>query len=229
MDAARIHAQPVSETPGRFRMTQQLSNLFHQIGVVWVLDLLIVLGIGSVAVTIARVLFLWQNRVPVTELQPKVLASLSQGQKVTEDLLSGYTGMEAQVVLAGVREMHRGAEAVAEIMAGKEAVEKQRYEKYLNFLSSVGANSPFIGLLGTVIGILGAFADLKEQVGQTGASRQAMIMGSISEALVATAIGLFVAIPAVVAYNQLRTVVKRTQANTDALSAILLAHLKTIK
>ena len=210
-------------------MTQQLSNLFHQIGVVWVLDLLIVLGIGSVAVTIARVLFLWQNRVPVTELQPNVLASLSQGQKVTEDLLSGYTGMEAQVVLAGVREMHRGAEAVAEIMAGKEAVEKQRYEKYLNFLSSVGANSPFIGLLGTVIGILGAFADLKEQVGQTGASRQAMIMGSISEALVATAIGLFVAIPAVVAYNQLRTVVKRTQANTDALSAILLAHLKTIK
>lgn len=210
-------------------MTQQLSSLFHEIGVVWVLDLLIVLGISSVAVTIARILFLWQNRVPVADLQPKVLASLQHGQKATEDLLSGYTGMEAQVVLAGVREMHRGAEAVAEIMAAKEAVEKQRYEKFLNFLSSVGANSPFIGLLGTVIGILGAFADLKEQVGQTGASRQAMIMGSISEALVATAIGLFVAIPAVVAYNQLRTIVKRTQANTDALSAILLAHLKTTK
>ena len=210
-------------------MTQQLSTLFHEIGVVWVLDLLIVLGITSVAVTIARVLFLWQNRVPVAELQPKVLASLQVGQKETEDLLSGYKGMEAQVVLAGVREMHRGPDAVAEIMAAKEAVEKQRYEQFLNFLSSVGANSPFIGLLGTVIGILGAFADLKEQVGQTGASRQAMIMGSISEALVATAIGLFVAIPAVVAYNQLRTVVKRTQANTDALSAILLAHLKTPK
>lgn len=210
-------------------MIQQISNLFHEIGVMWVLVLLIVLGISSVAVTIARMLFLWQNRVPVAELQPKVLASLAQGQKATEDLLSGYTGMEAQVVLAGVREMHRGAEAVAEIMAAKEAVEKQRYEKFLNFLSSVGANSPFIGLLGTVIGILGAFSDLKEQVGQTGASRQAMIMGSISEALVATAIGLFVAIPAVVAYNQFRTIVKRTQANTDALSAILLAHLKTTK
>lgn len=208
-------------------MTQQLATLFHQIGVVWVLDLLIVLGITSLAVTIARALFLWQNRVPVAELQPKVLASLAQGQKATEDLLSPYKGMEAQVVLAGVREMHRGAEAVAEIMAAKEAVEKQRYEQFLNFLSSVGANSPFIGLLGTVIGILGAFADLKAQVGQTGASRQAMIMGSISEALVATAIGLFVAIPAVVAYNQFRTMVKRTQANTEALSAMLLAHLKT--
>ncbi len=210
-------------------MTQQLSNLFHEIGVVWVLILLIVLGVSSVAVTIARMLFLWQNRVPVAELQPKVLAALEKGQQATEDVLSGYTGMEAQVVLAGVREMRRGPEAVAEIMAAKEAVEKQRYEKFLNFLSSVGANSPFIGLLGTVIGILGAFSDLKEQVGQTGASRQAMIMGSISEALVATAIGLFVAIPAVVAYNQFRTIVKRTQANTDALSAILLAHLKTTK
>jgi biopolymer transport protein ExbB len=210
-------------------MTQQLSNLFHEIGVVWVLDLLIVLGIASVAVTIARILFLWQNRVPVAELQPKLLASLSQGQKATEDLLVGYRGMEAQVVLAGVREMHRGPDAVAEIMAGKQAVEKQRYETFLNFLSSVGANSPFIGLLGTVIGILGAFADLKAQVGQTGASRQAMIMGSISEALVATAIGLFVAIPAVVAYNQFRTIVKKTQSNTDALASMLLAHLKTTK
>lgn len=210
-------------------MTQQLSNLFHEIGVVWVLDLLILLGIGSIAVTIARMLFLWQNRVPVADLQPKVLSALQQGPKAAEDLLSGYTGMEAQVVLAGVREMHRGPDAVAEIMAAKEAVEKQRYEKFLNFLSSVGANSPFIGLLGTVIGILGAFADLKEQVGQTGASRQAMIMGSISEALVATAVGLFVAIPAVIAYNQFRTIVKKTQANTDALSAILLAHLKTPK
>ncbi len=210
-------------------MTQQLSNLFHEIGVVWVLVLLLVLGVASVAVTIARMLFLWQNRVPVAELQPKVLASLTQGQKATEELLIGYKGMEAQVVLAGVREMQRGPEAVAEIMAGKQAVEKQRYETFLNFLSSVGANSPFIGLLGTVIGILGAFSDLKAQVGQTGASRQAMIMGSISEALVATAIGLFVAIPAVVAYNQFRTIVKKRQANTDALASILLAHLKTTK
>ena len=58
-------------------MIQQISNLFHEIGVMWVLVLLIVLGISSVAVTIARMLFLWQNRVPVAELQPKVLASLS--------------------------------------------------------------------------------------------------------------------------------------------------------
>ena len=208
-------------------MTQQLSNLFHEIGVVWVLDLLIVLGVSSVAAMIARVLFFRQNRVPVAQLQPRLLAALAEGPAAAEQLLNPYRGMEAQVVLAGVREMHRGAEAVAEIMNAKEAVEKQRYEQFLNFLSSVGANSPFIGLLGTVIGILGAFADLKEQVGQTGASRQAMIMGSISEALVATAIGLFVAIPAVVAYNQFRSVVKRTQANTDALAAMLLAHLKS--
>lgn len=208
-------------------MTQQLSNLFHEIGVVWVLDLLILLSVLSVAVVIERFLFLFQNRVPVGDLQPKLLDALQKGPEAAEQLLQNFKGMEAQVVLSGVREMRRGPDAVAEIMAAKTAVEKQRYERFLNFLSSVGANGPFIGLLGTVIGILGAFSDLKEQVGQTGASRQAMIMGSISEALVATAIGLFVAIPAVVAYNQFRTMVKRSQANTDALASILLAHLKT--
>lgn len=210
-------------------MTEQISNLFNQLGVTWVLDLLIVLSILSVAVAIERVLFLFQNAVPVADLQPKLLAALSQGPKAAEALLAPYKGMEAQVVLAGVREIHRGADAVTEVMNGKSAIEKQRYEKFLNFLSSVGANGPFIGLLGTVIGILGAFADLKMQVGQTGASRQAMIMGSISEALVATAVGLFVAIPAVVAYNQFRTIVKKRSNNTDALAAILLAHLKTTK
>ena len=210
-------------------MTEQISNLFNQLGVTWVLDLLIALSILSVAVAIERILFLFQNAVPVADLQPKLLDALAQGAKPAEALLAPYKGMEAQVVLAGVREMARGADAVTEVMNAKAAVEKQRYERFLNFLSSVGANGPFIGLLGTVIGILGAFADLKAQVGQTGASRQAMIMGSISEALVATAVGLFVAIPAVVAYNQFRTIVKKRSSNTDALAAILLAHLKTPK
>jgi biopolymer transport protein ExbB len=75
---------------------------------------------------------------------------------------------------------------------------------------------------------LGAFAALKQQVG-AGGSRQALIMGSISEALVATAVGLFVAIPSVVSYNTFRTRVKRATTDTEALSAIVLAHLHTIE
>ena len=209
-------------------MTNQLSLLLDQLGVEWILYLLLTLSVLSVAVMVERLLFLYKNRVPVAELQDKLMAALDRGDDSAEQLLRHYRGMEAQVVAAGVRELHRGPEAVAEVMAAKQAIEKQRYERFLNFLGSLGANAPFIGLLGTVIGIMGAFADLRAAVGQAATgSRSALIMGSISEALVATAVGLFVAIPAVIAYNQFRTQVKKTQANTDALAAILLAHMKT--
>ncbi|MBM4344847.1 MAG: MotA/TolQ/ExbB proton channel family protein [Deltaproteobacteria bacterium] len=207
-------------------MTERLALLFDQVGAEWVLWLLLALAVLSVAAMVERVLFLWQNRVPVAQLQPQLLQALERGGAEATALLAPYRGMEAVVVAAGVREMHRGPEAVAEVMAATTATEKQRYEKFLMFLSSLGANAPFVGLLGTVIGILGAFANLKQQVG-VGGSRQALIMGSISEALVATAVGLAVAIPAVVAYNQFRTQVKRATSNTEALAAILLAHLKT--
>lgn len=208
-------------------LTERLSVLFDQVGAEWVLWLLLALAVISIALAIERILFLWQNRVPVAELQTELLAALDRSQADALKVLSRYKGMEAVVAAAGVREMHRGAEAVAEVMAATMATEKKRYEKYLIFLSSLGANAPFIGLLGTVIGILGAFAALKQQVG-AGGSRQAMIMGSISEALVATAVGLFVAIPSVVAYNTFRTRVKRATIDTEALSAMVLAHLHTV-
>jgi len=209
-------------------MTERLALLFDQMGAEWVLWLLLVLAVASIAVTVERMLFLWQNRVPVAELQGKLLGALHAGPDSAVALLSPYRGMEAQVVLAGVREMARGPDAVAEVIAAATAIQRARYERFLMFLSSLGANAPFIGLLGTVIGILGAFANLKQQVG-VGGSRQALIMGSISEALVATAVGLAVAIPAVVAYNQFRTRTKHAVANTEALAATLLAHLKTPK
>lgn len=209
-------------------IVEQLAHILDQLGADWVLWLLIVLSILSVAVVIERLIFLARNRVPVAELQDKLSDALDQSPVEAAKLLGGYTGMEAAVVAAGVKHMHRGAAAVEEVMAGKEQVEKQRYERYLGYLGSLGANAPFVGLLGTVIGIMGAFADLQTSMtgGDGGPNRTEAIMGSISEALVATAVGLIVAIPAVVAYNQLRGKVKKVQANTSALATILLAHLK---
>jgi biopolymer transport protein ExbB/TolQ len=213
-------------------MTSQLSDLLDKLGVEWILYLLLVLSVLSVAVIVERLLFLWQNRVPVGQIHDGLLVALAKGPTATEDMLKPYKGMEARVLAAGVREMHRGADAVAEVMTASVARERQRYERFLSFLASLGSNAPFIGLLGTVIGIMGAFSDLRRQVdtAATGARpAEALIMGSISEALVATAVGLFVAIPAVIAYNQFRTQIKKHQANTEALSSLLLAHLKTGK
>lgn len=111
-------------------------------------------------------------------------------------------------------------------MASEEAAQEERYERYLGFLGSLAANAPFVGLLGTVIGIMGAFADLKLAVGLNANASQA-IMGSISEALVATAVGLLVAIPAVVAFNRLRGRVRQARSDTRILSGLVLAWCKS--
>ncbi|MCO4760265.1 MAG: MotA/TolQ/ExbB proton channel family protein [Myxococcales bacterium] len=210
-------------------MVEQLAHILNQLGAEWVLWTLIVLSVISVAIVIERILFMQRNRVPVAELQPRLLSALGEGKDAAEKVLAPHSGMEAQVALAGVREMDRGPAAVEELMAASMAVERLRYDKFLGFLGSLGANAPFIGLLGTVIGIMGAFADLQTTMGGEGgdANRTQAIMGSISEALVATAVGLFVAIPAVWAYNQFKGRIKHVQGNATALGAVVLAHVKT--
>jgi len=70
-------------------------------------------------------------------------------------------------------------------------------ERYLTFLATTGSTAPFIGLFGTVWGIMTAFRN----IGATGNANLATVAPGIAEALIATAVGLFAAIPAVVAYN----------------------------
>jgi biopolymer transport protein ExbB len=97
-------------------------------------------------------------------------------------------------------------------------------------LGTVGNNAPFLGLLGTVIGVIEAFEILgRPQAATTAAAASGLapqaIMGSIAEALIATAVGLFVAIPAVAAYNYFQRRIQGIGANTEALTNVLLAHL----
>ena len=94
-------------------------------------------------------------------------------------------------------------------MAAVKARLRLELERHLGILGTLGNNAPFIGLFGTVLGIIKAFADLAQQPGRRGA---AAVMAGISEALVATAVGLLVAIPAVVAFNIFQGRVRRTMA-----------------
>jgi biopolymer transport protein ExbB len=204
-------------------MIESLAHLMDQLGAAWVLYVLIGMSVASVALVVERWLFFRARRVPVAQLEGTLLDALDKGPDHVRTLLSPYRGMAAQVPLSVVAHLHRGPDAVEELLASREASEQQHYERFLSWLSSIGANAPFVGLLGTVIGILGAFGRLRQTVGQNpGAGNQA-IMGSISEALVATAVGLFVAIPAVMAYNYLRGQVKSAQADTRVLTGVLLA------
>ena len=99
--------------------------------------------------------------------------------------------------------------------------EEERLETHLVFLATVGSTSPYIGLFGTVWGIMNSFRNLAT-VEQASLS---IVAPGISEALIATAMGLFAAIPAVIAYNrysaQVEIIVNRFEAFTDEFSGIL--------
>jgi len=209
-------------------MIEQISNLLDQIGAGWVMVVLAAMSVLSLTVVVERLLFLRARRVPVEVLEGELIAALDRGVDQAIDLLKPYRGMAARVPLAALAHLHRGPAAIEELMAARESAEHKSYERFLGWLGSVGANAPFVGLLGTVIGIMGAFAKLELSAGVATASRNQLIMGSISESLVATALGLFVAIPAVVVYNLLRTKVKEAQADTRILAGVVLAWAKQV-
>jgi biopolymer transport protein TolQ len=88
-------------------------------------------------------------------------------------------------------------EGVVKRLAWIQTEEAHRLERGLSFLATTGSAAPFVGLFGTVVGIMNAFSD----IGVSGSASLAVVAPGIAEALVATAVGLFAAIPAVIAYN----------------------------
>ena len=125
----------------------------------------------------------------------------------------------ARVAAAGVAEWRRSLggkgmdregtrQRLAQVMDSAIAQEADRLSERLNFLATVGAVAPFVGLFGTVWGIMNSFF----QIGQQQNSSLAVVAPGISEALFATAIGLFAAIPAVIAYNRFSHRVNQIEA-----------------
>jgi biopolymer transport protein ExbB len=134
--------------------------------------------------------------------------------------------MEAAVVREGLAAVAQGADSVEEVVAATVARERPQYERSLSILGTLGNNAPFIGLFGTVLGIIKAFHDLGA-IAVRGNAIQQTVMTGISEALVATAVGLAVAIPAVVGFNAFNRWLKTLTARTNALGHALIARLRS--
>jgi len=186
----------------------------------WVLWLLVALSIASLAVMLERAVFFRARRL---QRGDEIAGRLARGElDGLRSLLEGQQALEARVLQQGLAVLHEGPEMVEEVMAATMASERPRYERFLSFLGTLGSNAPFIGLFGTVLGIIKAFNDLGA-VAIRGSAIQQTVMTGISEALVATAVGLAVAIPAVVAYNLftrgLKSRVTRAQGLAHALVA----------
>jgi biopolymer transport protein ExbB/TolQ len=216
-------------------LVEWLQRLMTNFGAGWVMWLLIGLSVLSVAIMLERGWFYWSLRDDLAKLAADLRDRLRDNDiDGAKKRMDSSPSAEAAVVSAGLLEADRGAKAAEEAMAGAAALQRMKLERRLAFLGTLGNNAPFIGLFGTVIGVVQAFEALGKQNATTAAAAAAQmapqeVMSAIAEALVATAVGLAVAIPAVAMYNFFMRQAKSILANTDALSRVLMAHLVAVE
>ncbi len=207
------------------RLTDRILS-FTLLGSEWVLWLLIALSVVSVAVMVERGFSLSSGKFDFEAVGKDLLRFLRDGNVVgARRAVASARGPESQVATAGLDQIGRGADAISEAMASTKSRIRLDLERNLGILGTLGNNAPFIGLFGTVLGIIKAFADLSHNQGGGAAT----VMSGISAALVATAVGLMVAIPAVVGFNFFQTKVRRTLGRVDAVAHMILSATSGIK
>jgi biopolymer transport protein ExbB/TolQ len=167
----------------------------------WVIWALILSSIGGVAVAYDRWNLLREEAKALASLRPAFLAALA-----AED-----TGAADKAVKANPGAAARVLSEPDHLQAAL-SDEKRHLEGRLLWLGTLGNNAPFVGLFGTVLGVIKAFHDLAE----SGAGPE-VVMAGLSEALVATAVGLLVAIPSVLAFNFLQKKLRDLLAETEGL------------
>lgn len=186
-----------------------------------VLVLLLFLSVWSIAIMIEarRRLARESALADLEELRAKISgASPAPSQQQLQDWIRAHPGVHAAALATAMRKSATDAATVDREVRSFLSHERLRLEKGLSVLATLGANAPFIGLFGTVLGIIRAFAALGESSGAA-----TSVMAGISQALVATAAGLFVAIPAVVAFNAFSTRVRILISQCESLKDLYVA------
>jgi biopolymer transport protein ExbB len=152
------------------------------------------------------------------ELVRLVRAGDLEGARSRAGLSRAY---ESWTVRAGLAEPGDTAATEQRMMAASTKA-KLAMERRLAFLGTLGSNAPFLGLLGTVVGIVRSFQALDVSGGKVSAG----LMAEVGEALVATAIGILVALPSVAAFNTFQRVIKVRLARAEALGRNVLAAFR---
>jgi biopolymer transport protein ExbB len=218
--ASRVHAKKEGDTVD---IQSQISGL-TRFGAGWIMWVLAGLSIASLAVVLDRTLHVLRSRDDLRSLRADLLELLhTRDFRGARERLGLSRSYEARVVVAGLEVAHSGPKAAEQRMAGASQLARLAMEKRLAFLGTVGSNAPFVGLLGTVIGIVRSFAELDASGGRVSAG----LMSEVGEALTATAVGILVALPAVAFFNFFQRLIKARMTRADALSRELLAQLET--
>lgn len=209
---------------------ETLKDIFIASGAGWVLWLLLALSVGSVAIAIERFVFFRTKSDDLRGIVGTLDAHLRSGDRAAALAeLGKLRSAGAAVASAGLRLSSRGARAAEKGMESAMAIERKGLESRLAYLGTLGNNAPFIGLFGTVIGVILAFEALgAAPAAGTGPSQVAStaVMSAIAEALVATAVGIGVALPAVALYNYFQRRIDTILADAEALSSLVVAYLE---
>jgi len=170
-------------------------------------------SIAAVAAIYDRFQLLRAEAEALASLRRPLLAALEADDlDAARRALDARPGSAARALTEALENLSRGPEAAGAHLAAALSDERRRLERRLLLLGTLGNNAPFIGLFGTVLGVTKAFHDLA-----TSGAGPEVVMAGLSEALVATAVGLLVALPCVFSYNALQKRVRDLIGETEAL------------
>lgn len=190
----------------------------------FVLGILVIMSVVSVGMIFERLMTL--KKISEESIRTRLrikMALQTNSLQDFEDLAKDPSSLEGRAAGQAMKHMKdAGLKGFEEVFNTFILIEKPDLEKYLSVLATIASNAPFIGLLGTVLGIMKAFNDLAQA---TDAGQQT-VMAGISVALVATATGLFVAIPAGIFYNYFTRKVKGILGSLESVKELGLAYAK---
>ncbi|MDB4938051.1 MAG: MotA/TolQ/ExbB proton channel family protein [Labilithrix sp.] len=193
-------------------------------GSTWVLWLLLALSVVSLTAMLERWLFFRRHSDDIPALRTRLARALAiRDVAAAKKVLDASPSIEARVLSAALAWEDGGPAAVQDAVESELGAMRKELDRGTNLLGTLGTNAPFVGLFGTVLGVIEAFHQLS-----AGAAKAAMgnVMSGIAEALVATGVGLFVALPAVVAYNVAQKRIAGIESDTLALAKLLTAALR---
>lgn len=204
-------------------LTEKIIAVAHYLDNV-VLWILIVLSILSIGMILERFFALGKVASESKKVRDRIRNALHANsvddfELIAKDMNS-LEGRSASYALRHMKEA--GSKGLEEVFNTFALTERPDLERFLNFLATIGSNAPYIGLFGTVLGIMKAFNDLA----QASDAGQQTVMAGIALALIATAAGLFVAIPAVIFYNYYNKKVKSIFQSLESVKELGLAYAK---
>jgi len=200
---------------------------FALMGASWVLYLLIAMSMFSIGIIVERAVYFRAHSGDTEALGEALLRFLKAGdRRAAEALLAASKTVEAAILLPALAWLDGGADSVAEALESSTIKKRAELERGLTSLGTLGNNAPFVGLFGTVIGVIQAFHMLGASGGGGNQAAMGNVIVAISDALIATGVGLIVALPAVVGYNLAQKKVGSIENNVNVISKQILALLK---